>query len=286
MIFSLSQRAKFTLTGQDRVRYLNGQVTQDVRLASAEKALYACVTDVKGRISADLFFHVQGEALVLDAEAEMRETLAMRLERYIIADDVVLADVTDDFQLWHLCGESAVGYGEHPAAVKADRLGLPGVDLWLRPEEELPFDAALCCDMALWESLRIQRGIPRLPAELNADYFPPEAGLEGVAMSYSKGCYIGQEVLSRIRTTGKMPQRLVQMRSAEQLLPGMQLHLPTELGKAVGCVTSATPDVGGAGWLALGYVKQAAAVPDSVLLGRSEVSSLCATVTITSLVIR
>jgi tRNA-modifying protein YgfZ len=285
MIFHLSQRAKFTLTGQDRVRYLNGQVTQDVRMASGQKALYACVTDVKGRITADLFFHAKTESLILDAEPELRESLAMRLERYIIADDVVLEDITESYDLWHLCGEDAERYVGHGSALQVDRLGMVGVDLWLKPGEMLPFDPGLASDMDEWERLRIRQGIPRLPAELNAEVFPPEAGLETAAMSYTKGCYIGQEILSRIRTTGKMPQRLVRLVSKEKLVVGMELCQPGEPERALGRITSAVDD-GDAGWVALGYVKQAVAVPDSVLLARSEVSTLAAIVTIFSLVIR
>lgn len=100
----LSSRAKWRLTGADRVRYLNGQVTNDVRNARADTALHACVTNVKGRIEGDIYLHAEGENLVFDAPADLRETLGIRLERYIIADDAVLEDITDDWQLWHHIG--------------------------------------------------------------------------------------------------------------------------------------------------------------------------------------
>src|SRR5580692_7594035 len=88
----LSDRAKLRLTGADRVRYLNGQVTNDVRRVTAQETQYACVTTAKGRIEADVFLHADpdGEALLLDAEPDLREPLALRLEKYIVSDDVTL----------------------------------------------------------------------------------------------------------------------------------------------------------------------------------------------------
>jgi folate-binding protein YgfZ len=287
MIFDLSTRTKLSLTGQDRVRYLNGQVTNDVRRAIAGAATYACVTDAKGRMTADLFFHPLQERLLLDAEPTLRETLTMRLERYIISDDVELTDVTDDWQLWHLTGSDAESVQSHPAAVKADRLDEPGWDLWLPAAEPAPFDVSQLSSAQVWEVLRIQRGIPRYPQELNADAFPPEAGIESSAMSYSKGCYIGQEILSRIRTTGKMPQRLVRWTCPNAVTSGTPLYASESSELVIGTITSATPAPSVTqGWVGMAYVKQAHARLDSELLARSELPSLCTSIQITSLVNR
>ena len=110
----LTARSKWLLTGPDRVRYLNGQVTQDVRLARPGAAVYACVTDVKGRICGDIFIHQteDGEGLLLDAEAALREELGARLERYLVADEVEIADVTDDWRITHHFGPAAAGVSE------------------------------------------------------------------------------------------------------------------------------------------------------------------------------
>jgi tRNA-modifying protein YgfZ len=285
MIFDLSSRSKFQLSGADRVRYLNGQVTQDTRKANSQNRLYACVTDAKGYIFADVYFHATSDLLILDAEPDQREPLAARLERYIIADDVELSDVTDAYQLWHLCGESALPLVDHPAALAVDRLGQPGVDLWLPLGSLLPFDPVLAQPHGSFEQQCILHGIPRMPAELHSDVFPPEAGLEAIAISYTKGCYIGQEILSRIRTSGKMPQRLVRLSSPGQLLSGMSLHLPAQPERAIGTITSASASPQG-GSVALAYVRQAHAEAHSQLLARSELSSLDHTVLISSLVNR
>ena len=102
LFVDLSDRTKLRLTGEDRLRFLNGQVSNDLRLATRETAVYTGVMTIKGKLCADAFVHVEGEALAVDAEAGVRESLAARLEKYIIADDVELEDVTEAFGLFHL----------------------------------------------------------------------------------------------------------------------------------------------------------------------------------------
>ena len=241
---NLSSHAKFRLTGVDRVRYLNGQVTNDMRRVKPDETLYACVTDVKGRIAADVCVHAQDEALLLDAEPALREPLGIRLERYIVADDVELTDVTEDWQLWHVFGgevtpDSLEHCMESPGhRLSSARYGAAGFDLWLPASASAPTfhpDVPLLSDADL-ETWRILQKIPRWPHELNAETFPPEAGLERLAMDFAKGCYIGQEVLSRIKTTGKMPREMIAFESAAAVNVGDELWHE----KAVGKVTSVT----------------------------------------------
>jgi folate-binding protein YgfZ len=238
-IVDLSSRATFRLTGNDRVRYLNGQVTNDVRTANAERTLYACVTDLKGKIVADIHVHAGTDCLLLDAEPDLREILGPRLERYIIADDAELTDITDECQLWHGFGEACeqgAGSTEHGAiAVKSNRLGITGLDLWLPSSSSKPQASSPILSAADFETYRILRGIPRYPNELNAGTFPPEAGLDASAMSYTKGCYIGQEILSRIRTTGKMPRTLIRWTADGEVKQGDEVLLGD---KVVGTITS------------------------------------------------
>jgi folate-binding protein YgfZ len=240
---NLSSRAKFQLTGADRVRYLNGQVTNDVRRVRADEILYACVTDVKGRIAGDVCVHAQGEALLLDAEAGLREGLAIRLERYIVADDVELTDVTEEWQLWHVfggtadtpaCPESGGNSGQEHS-LRATRWNIAGVDVWLPAGAAFAPDCAVLTEAEL-ETWRILQETPRWPQELNAETFPPEAGLESRAMDFAKGCYIGQEVLSRIKTTGKMPREMIAFETSEVVNAGDELWRE----KAVGKITSTT----------------------------------------------
>jgi folate-binding protein YgfZ len=288
----LSDRAKFRLTGADRVRYLNGQVTNDVRKAAKDAALQACVTNAKGRIEAEVFIHVSpdGEALIVDTDAGLREALAARLERYIVADDVTLEDVTDQWSILHCFGGREQGAGsreriEGGAWIENSRFGTAGADFWLPASTPLPFlPGLLSADEA--ETLRILRGIQRWPQELNQDAFPQEAGLETEAMDFTKGCYIGQEVLSRIKTTGKMPRRLVRFAvqgSGVDVEPGMKLLTASELteAKEAGIITSVArhPLLDRA--VGLAYVRQAFEGMDSLLLASGDPPRILGDVEIT-----
>lgn len=285
-VVDLSDRAKLRLRGLDRVRYLNGQVTNDVRKAKpGSSAIRACVTNAKGRIEADGFIHSPpgDEALFLDAESVLREPLLARLERYIVADDVELSDVSDELRLWHFFGEAAnavqkslpMGAGYF---VPATRLGVPGVDLWQSPGQELPrFDCPQLSASDM-ETLRIIRGVPRWPSELNSEVFPQEAGLEASAMDFSKGCYIGQEVLSRIKTTGKMPRVLMKW----ELLPQSEIPLEQCLSaqffvceadgklREAGQVTSVCVHPSLDRGVGLGYVRQGFEAVHSLLLAEAD----------------
>ncbi len=243
---NLSSRAKLRLTGADRVRYLNGQVTNDVRRVKADETHYACVTDVKGRIAGDVFVHAQDDALLLDAEPDLREPLAVRLERYIVADDVELTDVTEDWQLWHFWSDVGTPARKESVHCSKDlphhllpstRYGSPGHDLWLPASAPAPtFDSLPLLTETDFETWRILQKVPRWPHELNAETFPPEAGLESKAMDFAKGCYIGQEVLSRIKTTGKMPREMIAFETEHPLNAGDELWHEKLIGK----VTSTT----------------------------------------------
>ena len=204
-VLNLSARAKFRLTGADCVRYLNGQITQDVRGVGSTEARYALITDHKAHVLTDLFFHSDGkDGIIVDAEPEAREMLGARLERYIIADDVELTDVTDEWDLWHFFGAATQ---MTDSKLVSSRVGEPGVDFWLPAGQALGDWASLMLTEKEHETLRIKRQLPRWPNELNADVFPAEAGLEASAVSFNKGCYIGQEIISRIKLTGKMPRQ-------------------------------------------------------------------------------
>ena len=128
-LFDLSARAKIRISGTDRVRYLNGQFTNDVRKASATSAIHGCVLTAKGKINADVFLIDEGDSFLLDADEELREGLPARLERYVIADDVQVEDVTEEFAIFHVTGENPPSVCEELKIIRADRFGR---DLWLR----------------------------------------------------------------------------------------------------------------------------------------------------------
>ena len=284
LFFDLSDRTKLRLTGADRVRFLNGQVSNDMRLATAERSVYTGVMTIKGKLCADAFVYADGDdALLLDAPGELRETLTARLERYIIADDVQIEDVTDSLGLFHLINLASAdvssertaalaGLGATVRTVRANRYRRDGIDVFFTASQAHAIHHRLSVagytelnEDAL-ASLRILLGVPLWGAELDENTLPAEAGIEERAVSFSKGCYIGQEVVSRIRSVGHVNRQLCGLRALDSspLYAGMRLFRADETSsKEIGRVTSAAPSAGhgGAAFVALGYVRRGAAQP-------------------------
>jgi folate-binding protein YgfZ len=239
--FDLSVRAKLRVTGADRIRFLNGQTTNDVRKAGAEATQESCVLNAKGHLDAHLFLFAVPNDIWIDANRELRELLQIRLERYVIADDVTIEDVTDQFGLFHVLADSEPKISGAKFCFRSRRLGIDGWDLWVEAARAEAMKSALAADYrAMDESecevLRIENGIPRWGRELTLEIIPPEANLAARAIDYEKGCYIGQEVISRMKMSGQTRQRLCGLISEKPLAPGMELRAGT---KMVGRVSSA-----------------------------------------------
>jgi len=262
LFLDLSARAKLRVTGADRFRFLNGQITNDLRKANETVAIEACVLNAKGKLNAHVFVTALGEGFVIDAEPELRETLRTRLERYVIADDVQIEDVTEEFSLFHvLTGEPpAPGSGR---IVSARRFSSTGWDVWSDSARHDPVqhELALACrfiDSAAADVMRIEQGLPRWGAELTDEIIPIEANLEERTIDYQKGCYLGQEVISRIKMSGQTNKRLCGLISLNNapLQPAMKLVAPSASGKEAGWITSATRSRQLGKEIALGYVKR------------------------------
>ena len=262
--YDLSDRVKLHVRGADAARYLQGQLTNDVRRAASGSAVYACLLTAKGRLVADVYLRADREnGFLLDADPTLRESLVARLERYIIADDVTVEDVTDELALLHLPGDGgltphAPPDGRHPLPTRADRSGGPGTDVFLPLGEPLAGFQSLLRDQGYLEitpadaeARRVAAGVPRWGAELDEHTLPPEAGLEARAIAYDKGCYVGQETISRLKSLGHVNRHLRRLRALvgpAPLAAGLRLHDP-DGGRELGRTTSA------AGTLALGYVR-------------------------------
>jgi len=239
--FDLSARTKLRVTGADRVRFLNGQTTNDVRKAGAEATQESCVLNAKGHLDAHVFLSATPNDIWIDADQELRELLQTRLERYVIADDVKIEDVTDQFALFHVLADSEPKISDAKFCFRSRRLGIDGWDLWVETARAEAMKSARAAnyramDESEWEVLRIENGIPRWGCELTPEIIPPEANLAARAIAYEKGCYIGQEVISRMKMSGQTRQRLCGLVSETALAPGMELHAGT---KVVGRVSSA-----------------------------------------------
>jgi folate-binding protein YgfZ len=258
----LSARTKLRVTGADRFRFLNGQITNDLRKASETVSVEACVLNAKGKLNAHIFIAALGESLLIDADPELREMLRARLERYVIADDVQIEDVTDKFSLFHVFTEEPPAL-DSGRIVSVRRFAATGWDIWSDParhdavRDELA-SAYLFIDFAAADLLRIEQGLPRWGRELTDEIIPIEANLEQRTVDYEKGCYIGQEVISRIKMSGQTNKRLCGLISLNDtpLQPGMKLVVPSASGKEAGWITSATRSQRLGKEIALGYVKR------------------------------
>ncbi|MEP6685176.1 MAG: glycine cleavage T C-terminal barrel domain-containing protein [Verrucomicrobiota bacterium] len=270
VLFDLSSRAKFRMTGSDRLRFLNGQITNEARKATETDAFEACVLNAKGKTNAHLFFSSTSDSFLLDADPALREILPARLERYLIADDVEITDITDQFAIFHLLGPSAPSVPNEWRIVHVRRFTMAGWDIWVnsrdreRAREELSAQFQLSSEEEA-EIFRIESGIPRWGRELTEEIIPIEANLEERCVDYEKGCYIGQEVISRIKMSGQTNKRLHGLLVQEGSPIPLGARLRTPDGREAGWVTSA-------GWsarlnrqIALGFVKRGFNSPGSVL---------------------
>ena len=275
--FDLSDRVKLHLTGTDCFRFLNGQVTNDLRKAAPDVAIEASILSAKGKLSAHVFISAEeGGAFFVDGDAELREALPARLERYVIADDVTIEDVTDRYSIFHVIGGAVPENVTAERRIAANRFGTRGLDLWVERAESARIEAELPASFAIVtadqaEMLRIEMGIPRWGRELTDEIIPVEANLEETAIDYAKGCYIGQEVISRMKMSGQRNKRLCGLVSVSgaALQAGAQLFAVDGPGREAGWITSTTRSARLGKEIALGYVKRGFNDAGSQLISRA-----------------
>jgi tRNA-modifying protein YgfZ len=288
MLIDLSDRAKLRVTGPDRIRFLNGQLTNDIANLKPGISAYACALSAKGKLCGDLYVTQLKDALLLDYESALRKSIPRRLEKYLIADEVELEDVTEQFALFHLSGVAlAEAILPEGTITTSNRFALDGKDLLLpatlkNVASKILNEAPLTT--AELERFRIERGIPRWGPELSEEVIPNEAGLDDRAISYTKGCYLGQEIISRIKSLGHVNRHLrgVRLVKGPDLEPGDKLA--TEVGKQIGTVTSAARSERLGGWIGLAYLRRGFDQPGTVhSVSRSATSSLIGSVEVRSL---
>jgi folate-binding protein YgfZ len=292
-VLDLSFRGRICLTGQDRARFLHGQVTNDVKSLQFGQGCYAALITAKGKMESDLNLYCLKDELLLDLEPGLTKAVSERLEKYIIADDVQIADVTAAYGLLSVQGPKAAGLilalalfestpektfsflsirdpslGEIYLA-KNPRLATEGFDLFV-PTASLGAVAdkliaaaktagGSACGWDAFEITRIEKGIPRFGMDMDETNLPLEAGLDERAISFKKGCYIGQEVISRIRTYGQVAKALRGLELSSELknlpIKGDKLFQDE---KEVGYITSAARSLSRQRVIALGYVRKEA----------------------------
>jgi folate-binding protein YgfZ len=272
-----SNRGRLCLTGADRQAFINGQVTNNVKDLRAEQGCYAALANAKGKMTCDLNIFVLADEILLDFEPGLAAKVTERLEKFIIADDVQIADVSGSFGLASVLGPRAnttceslgwrvpknsfqIELQDSVYIANVPRLGAPGVDIYY-PLETADVFAKLknagidACSIEAFETARVEQGIPRFGADMDENTLAPEAVGEN-AISYSKGCYIGQEVIARIRTYGQVAKALRGLRfdpDASVPKPGDKVHFE---GREVGWITSAAFSPKLDRPIALGYVRK------------------------------
>lgn len=245
-----TSRCRFRCSGPDALRYLNGQISQDLRHVSPTRSLPSCVTNAKGKLEAVVRLSSDGQAYWIDAPAELRDFLALRLEKYLIADDCAIADKTDTTAQFFI-NFAPPTLAETWATSTDD--GIPGWEIIVCRQdapallEALRASGATEPDSVAWDDDRIRRGIPKWNCELTADTLPPEAGLESTHIDYHKGCYIGQEVISRLKSVGQVTRRLCLVESTSgPLCAGCDVFSSetstAPAARPIGQITSATSD--------------------------------------------
>lgn len=253
--------AVLKVTGEDTFPFLQGQFTQDLRPArDGARVAYGLWLNQKGKVLADSVVLQHAGSWLIVSMYSAATVIRARLETYVIADDVVIEDETERWGGISLLGREASGLLPEDAAAGlplegcfyANRGGLlfpgrrtkgPNWESLFRVGIESPVPAARASnavelDFAAMERLRIEAEIPAVPRDLGPADLPNEGGLERDAISYAKGCYLGQEVMARLKTMGQVRRRL--LRVAGPVAPPVVLPAPLFLeGKKVGELRSA-----------------------------------------------
>jgi folate-binding protein YgfZ len=291
----LGWRAKIRLTGKDRLRWLNGMVTNTVQALAQDEGNYSFLLNAQGRIQGDCYVYRQAEELLLDTSRDQIPALLKHLDHYIIMDAVELEDVSDRWTTLALIGPkapeilSALGAG--PAAadggnallgtiriggievklVRAYHVLVPHYELWLAPSDVLTVWKALeeagaaRVGLDAAEDLRVLEGIPLYGIDVNDHDLPQETN-QARALNFNKGCYLGQEIVERIRSRGKVHRRFRQFSLNGSIGSiGSMAPPPFDLWSAdqnVGRITSVTSlstaklPGGARGTIALGFARE------------------------------
>lgn len=311
VVIDRSGEGRLRVTGTDRIAWLQGLLTNDIAALAPGQGCYAAYLTPQGRMISDLRVLVLADALLLDVPAVVRATVLERFDQFIITEDVAVEDVTAAVARLGLHGPaapmvlaqafadvpevaaSAATLAEHahvggmldgaPIFVAGSRdLGLPGFDLYCASAQvpeiaaRLAEAGALDVDPETWDTLRIEAGLPVFGVDMDGDTIPLEAGLEDRAISQTKGCYVGQEIVIRIlhRGGGRVARRLMGLQAAQEgeavaMVPSS--GTPVRLGdRDVGRVTSAawSPRLGRT--VAMAYVHRDSAIAGTALIVANE----------------
>ena len=292
-----SSQGTVTLTGADRASFLHALLTNDVAGLPKGRGVYAAYLTPQGRMISDMRVIETGSRMLLSVDRHVAAPLAERFDKLVFSEDVQAKDASD-IAVLGVHGPSAARMIQHATGVSVadlqsqydnitvesltivrdDALGVPGYDVYLPVSDRDAIRAKLIEAGAeqvsdeVAEALRIEAGRPRFGVDMTTDTIPLEAGIEDRAISFTKGCYVGQEVIVRVmhRGHGRVARRLMSIVITDGDVParGDKILLGD---RAVGEITSATASPRMGSPLALGYVQREHAVAGTeVTVGGSQ----------------
>lgn len=302
----LGARGRIVVRGADRKTFLHALLTNDIALLTPGAGCYAALLTPQGRMLADMNVFELGDVMLVDVHRDVKDLLLQRFDQLIFTEDVQLGDVTDAWGCigvygprsgavaGELLGADLAGFGSFQNArierggelvvvARRDAMGLAGYLLFAAARALPPIAQALhsagvaVLEASTAEALRIEAGEPAFLIDMGDDTIPTEAGIEGTAVSYLKGCFPGQEVLVRIRDRGhgKIARKLVGLTLDGEVVPAPGSAVVGG-DKEIGHVTSAVRSPALGKPIALGYVHRDFVEPGSavaVLVGDARLSA-------------
>lgn len=283
-----SGRGKIRLTGNDRARLLHAMSTNHIQQLQPGSGVYAFFLSAQGRIQADANIFCLPDAFLLDTEPEIAEKLYQHLDKYIIADDVTLEDLTSVMATMAVEGrgsrevlrslgapapetdESIEAWGTALVA-RVSQTGGPGYFIFIPVTEKADLIArletagAVAADAEAFRAVRLERGQPRYGDDISDRYLVQETQ-QLRAVHFQKGCYLGQEIVERVRARGQVHRHLMPLRIETTEPPAPGEKLTGENGQPAGELTSAAYSPAFGKVVALAYVRTDAAKPGTRLL--------------------
>jgi folate-binding protein YgfZ len=279
-VLDRTARGRLLLTGADRREYLHGQLTNDILALSPKGSCYAALLTPQGRMISDMRVSELGDRILIDLPPATSPVVRQRLTDFIFSEDVDVTDATDALAQLGLYGPRAAAIldavrGENPIAIGSEDFGVEGFELFVPAGRRSDLISVLqqagatpLADETVHVT-RVEAGVPEFGADMDEHTIPLEAGIEDRAISLTKGCYVGQEVIVRVlhRGQGRVARRLVGL-AAEPGAAGFRAGdslIAEAAGKPAGTVTSAafSPRLRRA--IGLGYVHRDHVAPGTVL---------------------
>ena len=265
-----ASRGRIRVSGSEATMFLNGLITNDIKNATENNWLPAVFPTVQGRLIGAVRILRQDEGFLIDTESPAHKAILKTISRFTMAGDFRVSDVSNEMALLTVQGKRAaeVIEGVDAIVVRATHTGEDGFDLLVNANdvssvtEKVVAAGAQPVSPDVFEMLRIEAGIPRHGQDMDETNIVLEANLDD-AISYSKGCYVGQEIIIRIKHRGHVAKRLTGLRMNEPVESGETITSAD--GKEIGRVTSATYSPELENPIALGYVRYEYLAPGTVV---------------------